>query len=254
MSSMRDFGGGQLVVGAAYSKRCWQLVDDSLDGQLTLYSVTHVFRWHPGVNHAECYEEAHPVGYKGCTCGFYSYWYDKENEYVGLGYVEGIIRSTGHVTAGSHGLRSEKAEIVALIEPSFRREPPEPPKKSLWARFMEWVDRHGDGVFISGIAVFVVASVLGVTLAIGHDNPRWLSLLGFGLVAAVTVCVLAVCAMGYDARSTFDPLTILEYLKPTKEQWNALLKQYPAVKVYKSIEEAEEDFPMTFTPQTRDAV
>lgn len=77
---------------------------------------------------------AHHIAGKGCSCGFYAYWYDEYNEYnYPNGAVEGIIKATGHVTAGSRGIRAERAEIVALVpqENTYYFYP------DLWERIME---------------------------------------------------------------------------------------------------------------------
>ena len=68
--------------------------------------------------------EQHAVPDESCACGFYAYTSPKTREtYSGHdGNVFGVIRGTGRTLIGTKGFRSEKAEIVALLDPSHGRD------------------------------------------------------------------------------------------------------------------------------------
>lgn len=65
-------------------------------------------------------EPPHETPTEGCPCGFYAYTDPRheENGYRGEGFVTGIVRGTGRTLIGTKGFRCEKAEIVALIDPT----------------------------------------------------------------------------------------------------------------------------------------
>lgn len=67
----------------------------------------------------------HDVPDESCRCGFYAY---TEPEHPELAHrtsermVLGVVRGTGRTLLGALGFRSEKAEIVALIDPAGKGE------------------------------------------------------------------------------------------------------------------------------------
>lgn len=66
--------------------------------------------------------DLHPAPWEGCTCGFYAYTNPEESEvdeYRSHGeYVMGLIKGYGQTLIGSRGFRCEKAEIIALRDPT----------------------------------------------------------------------------------------------------------------------------------------
>jgi len=106
-----------------------------------LHSVYHRgFTWTPGVNVAECdlYSEDIPAVYRqgqqphrylgiDCECGLYGYT-DGSNDYRyddpygphWAGYrIGGVIEAWGLLVVGSRGFRAEKAQVKALVTPTF---------------------------------------------------------------------------------------------------------------------------------------
>lgn len=136
-----------LAIGEVYGIRVWRM--DSL-GRLRARNTTAP-AWRPGVNQAQCHRhqggllsmpsltfqiyggpfgyEAHPEPPKvctqppseGCGCGFYAYTDPLHEEAAGNAgqqLVLGVIRGTGRTLVGTKGFRCEKAEILALRDPT----------------------------------------------------------------------------------------------------------------------------------------
>lgn len=103
-----------------------------------LTGVTYTGQWVDGDNQARCamsdlsfYGEQplmkdhleawlvpeHPVGKIDCTCGYYAYFDNNNNEYQHGINVEGIIEAWGKITIGERGFRASKARIRALVMP-----------------------------------------------------------------------------------------------------------------------------------------
>lgn len=94
----------QMTIEPFYGTRSW-----NLDKYGRLVSPQRNFLWKPGVN-----EAGGKIEYGH---GFYSY----TDEPTWDGKVKGIVKCTGRVTAGTRGLVSEKAEIVAYYEPKPKK-------------------------------------------------------------------------------------------------------------------------------------
>lgn len=63
----------------------------------------------------------HRVATLGCTCGFYAFFDNDENQWHEPGQIKGLIEGYGLTTVGTRGFRCEKAKIRALILPERRR-------------------------------------------------------------------------------------------------------------------------------------
>lgn len=63
----------------------------------------------------------HRVATLGCTCGFYAFFDNDENQWHQPGQIKGLIEGYGLTTVGTRGFRCEKAKIRALILPDRRR-------------------------------------------------------------------------------------------------------------------------------------
>jgi hypothetical protein len=147
----RAFDGFSLALGEVYGLRIWRMDEY---GRLRALHLPNVPAWRPGVNTAECrVDEAnkvapgwmppgyvamyaaggivvmpevlrpgpeHPAPDEGCRCGFYAYTCPGPDlQYAHQdGFVLGVIRGTGRTLIGAKGFRCEKAEIVALLEPT----------------------------------------------------------------------------------------------------------------------------------------
>lgn len=61
---------------------------------------------------------AHLVPDEHCKCGFYAYSGREQDQHTGLGYIAGVIKGYGRTLIGPKGFRCEKAEIVALLDPT----------------------------------------------------------------------------------------------------------------------------------------
>jgi hypothetical protein len=62
--------------------------------------------------------QTHEVPDENCTCGFYAYSSRENDGHTGAQNVGGIIKGYGRTLIGPKGFRCEKAEIVALIDPT----------------------------------------------------------------------------------------------------------------------------------------
>lgn len=151
--SVRAFSGldFDFAVGQLYGLRVWKMDER---GRLRAKHVSHAPAWRPGLNMATCErddyalggwlapaslraffdppkkepaepapakERRHQVPVEDCGCGFYAYTgtdrpeiSDRKSE-----DVVGVIRGTGRTLIGTHGFRCEKAEIVALLDPTL---------------------------------------------------------------------------------------------------------------------------------------
>lgn len=81
--------------------------------------------WKSGVNEAECRngvqiasikerEPRHRAPELGCSCGFYAYGAPEHVEYIQSDYVLAVVACSGRIRAGTKGIRSEKARLIAL--------------------------------------------------------------------------------------------------------------------------------------------
>lgn len=62
--------------------------------------------------------QAHEVPNENCTCGFYAYNSRENDQHSQAQFVGGVIKGYGRTLIGPKGFRCEKAEIVALIDPT----------------------------------------------------------------------------------------------------------------------------------------
>lgn len=65
--------------------------------------------------------EQHAIPDEKCQCGFYAYTdlrHEETADYHGEGFITGIVQGTGRTLIGTKGFRCEKAEIVALLDPT----------------------------------------------------------------------------------------------------------------------------------------
>lgn len=129
-----------LAVGEVYGMRMWRM-----DKYGRLYARNWKGTWRPGVNVAKCIKREwvrsgpyvvstgdftfrenheHPAPSESCSCGFYAYTdsFHAETqpftESNGEEVILGIIKGTGRTLIGTQGFRCEKAEIVALRDPT----------------------------------------------------------------------------------------------------------------------------------------
>lgn len=139
------------AVGEVYGMRMWRMDQYGRLGARNWKGL-----WKPGVNVAKCiqresvsvgagsysfatgewrYSErnSHPAPFEGCSCGFYAYTDPHHaetqsftNKNTGEAVVLGIIKGTGRTLIGTQGFRCEKAEIVALRDPTRGGEKTEP--------------------------------------------------------------------------------------------------------------------------------
>lgn len=133
------------AVGEVYGLRMWRM--DHL-GRLRARNWHNAEPWRPGVNVAKCVPKqdedylssfmraagmasppkekpkpTHDVPSENCTCGFYAYTDDRHAETVsyhrnGDPVILGIVKGSGRTLIGTQGFRCEKAEIVALRDPT----------------------------------------------------------------------------------------------------------------------------------------
>lgn len=141
-----DFTGPafDFAVGEVYGMRIWNMDDY---GRLRARHMQGAAPWRPGVNTAVCVArdgspirgllygtgsvtvdpaaqaetDVHAAPDERCTCGFYAYTHDPAATYESTS-VTGVIRGTGRTLIGTKGFRTEKAEIVALLDPTSLRE------------------------------------------------------------------------------------------------------------------------------------
>lgn len=154
--TMTEFAGTtafDLAIGEVFGIRAWKI---DKHGRLRALHVNGANAWRPGVNVAECRRSDDPFGaiyasiqyhsislttgsvkpekpkepekpqphdipVEGCRCGFYAYTDVKHEENKADAenrYILGVIKGTGRTLIGSRGFRCEKAEIVALLDPT----------------------------------------------------------------------------------------------------------------------------------------
>lgn len=160
-----DFSGldFDLAIGEVYGLRVWRMDDY---GRLRPLHIDVAGPWRPGVNTATCHAasyrlvpggmltfaqamlrgggvitfpgaaaepepeepEPHDAPHEQCKCGFYGFTHPTPETYMGgNGNVLGLLRGTGRTLIGAKGFRCEKAEIVALLDPTGALDP------SAWA-------------------------------------------------------------------------------------------------------------------------
>lgn len=110
--------------------RCWSL---NKENSLELLSTDGGYVWLPGSNTASCLlndTSSEPVPHieQGCHCGFNAFFsFDDAVSYSRINnFVLGVILGAGKVAIHDTGFRSEKAQILGLIEfnETYRQENP----------------------------------------------------------------------------------------------------------------------------------
>lgn len=243
---MSDFADRPFAVGTLTGLRAFRV--DSL-GRLRAPQQDSI--WKPGENVAECLarqtarlpfspgtmralgmswpvdepaekKAPHRVGSMGCTCGFYAYT-DGTNGYhkPDKSTVEAIVEGYGVCTVGTRGWRSEKARLVALVNPSAGR---------FW--------NFGSKFWIIWWIVVGSLNVRSFVQAIRHDQA-WYAALALGFIVAMSVALLVNnIRLHIRARA-------LESVRNFQE----LQQLYPEAKVYASRKQAMKAHPLTVPPK-----
>ncbi len=84
-----------------------------------LWSLHSADRWTAGVRTAHCGAHPHAAPANGCTCGIYA-WYDPPARGASAAtpeLVAGAVALWGVLELHAHGMRAERATIVALALP-----------------------------------------------------------------------------------------------------------------------------------------
>jgi hypothetical protein len=145
--AVADFKGlpFDFAMGEVYGLRMWKM---DKYGRLRARNWDTAPPWRPGVNVAKCVERPednwslsinaissvmgvqyprepkkpkHETPAESCACGFYAYTDELHAEtqpYKHQKVILGIIKGTGRTLLGTKGFRCEKAEIVALRDPT----------------------------------------------------------------------------------------------------------------------------------------
>lgn len=124
---MNDYDGVPLVAGHIMGMRSFTV--DMLGRLHGPVQSGYIYR--PGVNTAQCvrswylgsgrqaagcFEVRDAKRFENCACGFYSYWNGQDNHST-YNTLTAIVKCTGMVTIGQHGMRAEKLEVVAIRQP-----------------------------------------------------------------------------------------------------------------------------------------
>lgn len=139
-----DFTGGtfDFAMGEVYGIRVWRQDER---GRLRARQIDGAPPWRPGLNTARCFAsgtssmaafittiygpsapqvqsflaatEDAVVPDEKCKCGFYAYTSETLESFE-AGGVLGVIRGSGRTLIGTKGFRCEKAEIVAVLDPT----------------------------------------------------------------------------------------------------------------------------------------
>lgn len=222
------------------------------------YSASPSFTWH--VAEPMTRTDEHRPGAKGCGCGFWAY-FDGSDDFSDDDNVTGIIRGEGVVTVGSKGFRAERAEVVALVDPSDRwaGEPAEDKRPNLWDRWSDWIydKAYGswDSLLVTLLVGFSVAAVVLGTYGLVGDAGMGVAWTAFGL-SLLSLGGWAVRNRGFAhgrdrsqaamrrAARAFSPGASLD-----PECWEAVRRNYPDVPVYPTLKAALRDFPLTEPPK-----
>lgn len=223
-----DFAMGELIVHRTWVQR--------YDGMLT--GVAHKEAWYPGVNTAKCMschstDIRKPDRRTGCnhdTAGFYAY-HDGNKVYDGSVY--GIIKAYGLTTVGKKGVRAEKAEIVAIYDPTYvppqqdtgkrkgpRLKPHDWLSKQMW-RNDKIADAWGFGVGL----VLIMLMCFAVPFGLNAGQPV---LFGVGLLlapfAALSINAEWAASKRLPKRSVNQHADLVD--------WEAIHRLYPDVLYY----------------------
>lgn len=221
-------------------------------GRLTGISQTDsVFT--PEVNKAQCYL-CSTKDMASCVCGFYAYFRDQDNSFMGGENIGGVIEGTGRTVLGPKGFRTENAKLVALF-PLGNDDTTKPPswllRKTRWLYPTSKALDSFDDMYAAPLA-YVLTIVLSVFLAvmgiISLFTSDWLlgtwmlplALWGAGWVRRFA----SLSAYGY--RPKFHRLNRPEKSREPKEAspFDRLKELYPDVPVYDSMRAALKKHPV----------
>lgn len=240
-SIQRDCTGADFVMGDLTLHRTW-----NVDPEGYLVGVSHPTRWTPGINMAVCGscgaknirtpDSTHYCNHD--TAGFYAYHDGNE---VYSGDVYGIIKAYGLTTVGRKGVRAEKAEIVALYDPTYVKpknaEPVEKPKVRLkphdWLSKKMWpsdkaADTWGFGVGLAFILICCWAIPFGFVT--GIFSALYLAAVLLPLAAISINAELAAAKRIPPKPSSFSSQSISR--RAAFVDWEGVHKRYPDVLYY----------------------
>jgi hypothetical protein len=247
-----DFDGPQLVLSdrPMHAVRSWN-VDPF--GRLTAVSYTAAEAggiWRPGENVAVCgrYDASTHFGMdmRHCTCGYYAY---HKPDAVTPGEVRGIIRYSGETVIGTRGVRTKRAEIVALIRPGRV-----PSMSSLDTRL---------GWSVAALACAAVVATCAYTIywavtRYPHDPPA-------GIFALFILCILVgvvagfftigcSCELGERLSRTSRSTSELAKSDSLAARFERARANYPDVPVFSSTRRALRAFPVVAPEPARPQV
>lgn len=104
------------LITAVIGFRQWRLRGSEL------WSLRAAEHWEAGVRIAHCDDADHPAPANGCTCGIYA-WYDPAPRGASAftsDLVGGAVALWGQIELHAHGMRAERAIVVALALPFSR--------------------------------------------------------------------------------------------------------------------------------------
>lgn len=191
----------------------------------------------------------HTPGSAGCQCGFWAY-FDGSNDYEDSSRVTAIVEGQGVVTVGTKGFRAEKAEIVALVDPTKKTKRELTRWHRTYDKFADWTDRT---MPLAAFAIgFVVMSAIPtfVGAADAVSDRSWWAVPLFVLFAAIAaIGVFTVRAIGHGLNRQYPSLhqdfPCLATEKKSEVPWEAIRRNYPDVPVYGSLKDALAAHPLS---------
>jgi hypothetical protein len=260
-----DFDGPTLVLSKPlYAIRSWDV--DRL-GRLTGVSYPQV--WTPGENVAVCgggdksRSRARPgIGHsmKNCTCGFYAYSSPGNST---PGEIKGVVSYAGDTVVGSLGVRTSRATIVALVDPTTRANPR---WRSVWVELwrgrgvpqkMNGFRRYDKGpyIWLRVLAASFSLFLVGFVLATLFDNALVATLVIGGIIATALSGILTGITVGenwsharrYVATGSIDerlPDWSDEETKRQRARFARIAALYPDARVFPSMAAAQRAFPI----------
>lgn len=212
---------------------------DLFGGRIWNYSATIKEMYHPDGKTPDI----------GCTCGFYAYFEDTPETAFMLHfephYVNGIVRASGKCIVGDKGFRAEKLEIVALVADK----PAIPSKFRAWCNDTFLVIAQ-DGEkwwrrYMYFLGLYWVLMLLNLFV---FDDNKYVE---FAYDCAMTIiwsaCIVIMMNMFYMLFKLKDIATTGLYGRPSPELTANLMKMYPNVPLFKTMQEAQKAFPLTKT-------
>lgn len=192
-------------------------------------------------SHLNKLEELPEPSMAECGHGFWAY-FDKKDEFGGVGSVSGVVTGYGEVIVGEKGIRSSKSRVVALLDPTKDEE-----------RNLE--TRQGDMKYMM-LAFFVNFALMFLNLFNGFNgNPTGFAFAGFTFIvmlllvpqAISLVRAIKVLKMVQDGEEIPDGYEFLAsaYRKDLElmERFALVRKNYPDVQFFESRKEMLNAFP-----------